>query len=199
MDCNGRLYIKNSTDLVEIQLTEVGNNIIASPITVAQIMEHASKVFDGVLIQNLLGAIYVSIFPESIRHEQIRIKELDHYRIVDAKYSNKVFIVVCVDKKSQYDKLIFRFADDFKTYDIRKIENITYTSGINFSALDNGVCIHLNDDEDIEVFHNKKDSSALRVIDDTAVTGDMKLFSYGAQVLIGRGNQIFSMTMKKAP
>lgn len=199
MDCNGRLYIKNSTDLVEIQLIEVGNNIIASPVTVAQIMEHASKVFDGILIQNLLGAIYVSILPASTHHEQIRIKELDHYRIVDAKYSNKVLMTVCIDKKSQYDKLIFRFSDDFKTYDIRKIDNITYTSGINFAALDNGVCIHLNDDEDIEVFHNKKDSSALRVIDDTAVTGDMKLFSYGAQVLIGRGNQIFSMTMKKAP
>jgi len=194
MSYNERIYVKNGLDVYEIKLTEIGNNIIASPTIVSNVMEKSTHVYEGVILQDLLGACYASVFPSPSAHVQSHLKELVGYKIVDAKYSNKVLMVIG-EKKGKYDKFIFRFDSSHKSYDLSIKADIIY-SGLNFVVLDNGLCVHMNEDENIELFSNKVGSSDTKVIDDSNIDGDMSLYNNGNQVLFSKDNAIYKISLK---
>lgn len=195
MSYGGRIYIKNEDVFSEIQFVEMGNNIHAVPKRVANVMEKATKLFDGVVVQNILGSFMASIFPESKIHYQIKCPEFDGYKIVDAKYDKNVLIVIG-SKKGKYDKFILKFDDKFSSYSLRKVDDISYC-GINFTVLDNGIVIHINENEEIEIFSNKKDANKVKVIDSPVISGDMKLFNDGTQVVFVKGKKLYRLKMKK--
>ena len=62
--------------------------------------------------------------------------------------------------------------------------------------LDNGITVHINEDEEIEVFSNKKDSNTLKVINNNVISGDMKLFNDGMQVVFGKDKKLYRLKMK---
>jgi len=192
MDIEGRIYVQNGMNIIEIVFTEIKDKIIASPHIVANVLEQATRFYDGVVIQNLFDAYYASIFPMTKNCQQIALRELDGLRVIDAKYEGKILMVVAVDKKGHYNRFTFAFKDDWK-YDIAKKENITYT-GLNFTVLDNGVCIHIDEDENIEIFNKLSNA---KVVTDDAINNDMLLYHKGAAVLFTKDNAIYSVAMRK--
>lgn len=196
MRYDNRLYVKNGAHILELNFsneTVGGKDLLVTTNTVANVVERATKLYDGIAFQNLLGACWASFFPESGSHHQIRMTELDDYKIIEAKFDNGVLMVVG-SKQGKYDKLIFRF--DFPTFDVRMMADISPT-GLNFIVMDNGICVHLTEEENIEIFSKKKNSPGLKIIDDVDITGDMKLFKMGTKVMVAKDNKIYSMTMKK--
>jgi len=191
---NGRIYIRTADRIHEVVFTEAGNNIIPSTKEAAQVLEHATRLYSGVAIQNLLGSTYVSLFPESGKSYQIPIKELDGYRIVDAKFEGGVLMVVG-QKAGKYDRLIFRFDLKDQTYDVREVEDIQPT-GLNFVTLDSGICVSITEDEKMEAFSVRKNSSSIKVIDDPVVGGDMKLGKHTGAVVVAKGNKMYKVKMK---
>lgn len=200
MTCNGRIYVQSGTNVLELNFTELGNNVQVSSKLVGRVLDlpGSTQVFDGVVIQNLLGRYHASLFPSAGKCYQFGFPELDRYTIQEAKYENNVLVVVGVDRKSgKYDRFVMRFDPEFKTYDLRKVENITFT-GINFTVSDAGACILLTEDEKVEVFSNKKDSGSVKIIDDPAIESDMKLCHDGTKILFTRGKKLHSFSMKKS-
>lgn len=198
MAYNGRFYIKHVDSILEIDFTEIGKKILVSSKVVANVLENSSHVFEGVVVQNLLGAHYLSMFPMPGIHRQVKMPELDAYRVIDAKFDNGVLMVVGTRRQNQhlyYDRLVFRFEQDWSSYDVRKIENISF-SGLNFVTLDNGICVSLNEDDEIEVFSNRKGSTGLKVLKDAVLGNDMRLCKNGASLLFARGNKVYSIRMK---
>lgn len=192
---NNNLYIKCSDSILELQLNEIGQNILPSTLVIGTVLENSSKLYDGVIIQDLLGACYVSIFPTSKIHKQIHIKELDGAKILDAKYSKNVLMIVAIKKAEKtYSRFVIRIDKD-SSYDIREIVNIT-PSGLNFVVLDNGVCICLTEEEELELFSSSKNSSSIKIINDPILSGDMKLFYAGGKTYFAKDNKLYSMTMK---
>ena len=112
---------------------------------------------------------------------------------MDARFDNNVLMVVGV-YGGKYDRFVVRFDSAYQTYDVRIVQDITY-AGLNFVTLDNGVCIHLNENEELEIFSNRKDTTSLRVLSDAAMQG-ARLFKNGAQVLFSKGDTLYSMTLK---
>jgi serine/threonine protein kinase len=194
MSYEGRIFIKEGESLSEIQFVEMGKSLHAVLHIVANVMPQATKLFDGVVIQNVLGNFMASVFPTVGNHYQIKCPEFVGYKIIDAKYSKKVLIVIA-EKQGKYDKFVLKFDDKFRNYSIRKVEGVQYT-GINFIVLENGVVVHINEDEQIEIFKNDKDSADVRAIDSDIVTGDMRLFVDGMNVLFAKGNKLHRMKMK---
>ena len=195
MSYNSNLFIKNKDTFSEIEFIEIGNNIQVVPKIVANVMENSTQIYDGTIIQNMLGRFIISIFPYTKSHYQLNIKELDNYRIIDAKYSNKVLIIIGV-KKGIYDKFIFKIDDNFSTYSLRKETNISNYCGINFIVLDNGIVVHINENEELELFNNKKESTSVKIIDSNIISGDMKLFQDGVKVLFSKNKKLYRMRMK---
>jgi len=194
MRYDNRLYVKNGTAIYEVKFVEAGNNIIPSMKSVANCLEHGTRVMEGCIIQDLLGATYVSFFPEPDKHYQTHIKELDEYKIIDAKFEKGVLMVVG-HKNGKYDKLIFRMSSTFAEYDCRKVEDVTY-SGINFTVLDNKICVHMTEDEKLQLFPSVRNQAQMKEVDDPTLSGDMKLFSYGVQTMFWQGEKVYSIKMK---
>lgn len=194
MSYNGRLFVKNVDTISEIEFINMGMNTQVVPKVIANVMENATQIFPGTIIQNMIGRYIISIFPAKGTHYQISIEELDGYKIIDAKYDNKVLFVIGV-KKGKYDKFVFKFNDDFSIYSLRKEQNISYC-GINFIVLDNGVVVHINESEDLELFSNKKDSTTIKIIDSDTIDGGMKLFKDGTSVLFSKDNKLYRMKMR---
>ena len=191
---SGKLYIKKHESIFAVDLIELPQNLLLGLRLVANVMIRSTRMFEGVAIQNLLGANYVSIPTADGVCHQVRIPELDDYQIVDARRDRNVLIVV-VTTEGRYDKLIFRFSDDFSGYDCRRLDDIVST-GIEFTVLDSGIVLHLAEDGRMEVFPNVRDSAKIRVIRDQALDEDFRLFHTGTQALIARGPSLYKIRLK---
>lgn len=197
LEYQNNIYIKNNDKILKLELNELKDKILPSIKVIANIYEYSTQIFDGCLFQKLLGEIFVSTFPDGKNHRQIKISELSKYHIIDAKYDNNVLMVIGtqINNPSKFDRFIFRFSSDWNTYDIRKVENVLH-SGLNFVTLDNGVCVFINENEELELFSHKKNSPSLKVIQDKVISADMSLYKNGIKLMFARDNKLFSMKMK---
>lgn len=195
MSIGGRVYIQGSNNIFEMAFIESGT-MIATPKPVAGILPNATKMFQGVVIQDMFGSLVASLFPETGHHRQVKLEELSNHRITEAKYEGNVLMIVAVDRESgQYDRFVYRFSSDWQSHDLRKIENISPT-GINFTVLENGIVICLNEDEKIEIFSSKKDKPDVKLVDDTAIESDMRLFHVGNEARFARGKKMYKIKFK---
>jgi hypothetical protein len=143
----------------------------------------------------MLGTYYASLLPSSGVCYQVRLPELGGYQLVDAKFYRHVLMVLGT-KEGRYDKLVFRFADDFGSYDVRVVSNISSTN-LDFTVLDSGVVLHMTDEDQLEIFSRFKDSSNIKILQDASLQGDVRLFHLGAQALIARGNKLYKIKMRQ--
>lgn len=196
---DGRIFVHNGDTVAEITLTELPTGgILASMPDSSGIMKvlnlpSATKVGDGVIVQNMIGRHYVTFFPEKDTYEQIPISELDDYKVIDAKYENHILVIIGA-KKGHYDRFVVRFSPDFKSYDIRIVKDISY-NGISFTVNEKGVCVLLTEDEHLEVFFIQPNSD-IRVVEDNNISGDMKLYSRGKYILFSRDQFLYRISMR---
>ena len=191
---DGRVYVKQGGSLLEVSFVETPTQIWASAKVVGTVLEHATQLFEGVALQSLIGAWYASLLPETGLCCQIRLPELDGFQVIHAKFEGGVLMVVAA-KAGRFQKLIFRFAGDYRTYDVRVIADLA-TYGINFVVLDLGLCLHLSGEGDLEVFPAKYGASALKSFTDPALGGDCLLMKDGSQALFARSNALYRLAMK---
>jgi hypothetical protein len=190
---DGRIYVRTENKVNEIILTDAGAQVIVSTQEVVQTLPHATRLYSGVVIQRLLGTTYVSLLIQSGGALQVALKELDAYRVIDAKFDHGVLMVVG-EKHGQYDRLVFRF-DNSGGHDSRIVSGIAY-AGLNFVTLDSGVCACLNEDEKLEVFSAKRGSTTIKYVEDPVLSGDMRLAKQAGQVLFYRGSKVYRMRLK---
>lgn len=190
---HGRFYLKQHESIFAIDLVETPNNLWLGVKAVANVMMNATRMFDGVAIQNLLGANYASIPIAAGGCQQVRLAELDGAQIVNAKLYGRVLMVV-IANAGRYDKYVFRFAKDFASYDLRELLDVA-TTNVEFTVLDTGVVLHLTDDDRLEVFSSAKDSPKLSLLDDPVLKDELKLFHTGTQALLAKGRKLYKFKL----
>lgn len=197
MAYDGRIYVHSGRFINEIHFVEQGRICIATAQPVANVLEHATQVFRGVVVQQIFNTYHVSVFPEERHHRQVKIGELEGYRLTDAKFEKGVLMVIgCKLDTGEYDRFVIRFSKDWTKYDCRKIENITPV-GINFTVMDSGIVVCITEEQAVEVFSKEMGSQSMKVIrDDKAVDADMHLCNRGG-VQFAKGFKLFSFKMRK--
>ena len=188
----GQFYIKQQENIFEIQFVELSQKILLGVRRAANATMKSTRMFEGLAIQSLLGANYASIPAKSGICHQVHLPELEGYRILEAKLDRRVLMVVGT-KQGQYDKLIFRFAADFTSHDLRVVPGCS--TNINFAVLDSGVVLHMTDEDDLEVFSGLKDAAGIKVLQEPAIQGDVRLFHVGTQALIAHGSTLYKIRM----
>jgi len=194
MSTGGRIYIKSGDKVLELILNEVASGVMVSTKVAADVLEQATKLYEGVVVQDLLGEAFLSVFPRTGTTYQFKVPELKGYRIVGAKYDERVLMVTGV-KGGKYDRFVFRFDEDFTSYDTRKVLDVG-PAAINFVTLDHGICACLNEEEKLELFSNKKGDPKLKIVEDPILGGDMILFKLGGRVAFARGDKLYRLSMK---
>jgi len=191
----GRIYLQNDETISELDYVEIANNIYPLIRPIASVMQSATVMYNGVIVQNMFGTILVSIFPTKGCHHQFSISELQDYKIIDGKYCNNVLMFVGFNRKTGcYDRLIFRFSSDLQTYDCRIVKNIGIAH-LNFTTTYKGVCICIDEQEELELFTNKKDDVFVKTLQDNNVKGDMYLCNSNP-VKFACENKLYSISLK---
>jgi len=191
-----RLYIKQGPSLASIDLLELPSGLRATPQPVANVMEHATRLFDGLALQDVLGSCWATLFPQPGHTYSVRLGELDGARVVDARFDGGVLLVLAF-RGGRYDRLIFRFGPRYADYDLRVTHDVTPME-LNFVTLDSGVCVHLTEAGDLEVFRREKGSAAVKVVRDVGLDG-VRLFRQGTQVLGVRGPAVYELSLRSSP
>lgn len=194
----GRIHVRQNGRLLEVSFTELPSKIIPSVAVIGSLLPQATQLWEGVVTQNLLGAMYVALLPAPGAFHEVRLPELDGCRVVDAKFERGVLIVVG-EKNNFYNRWIFRFRENLQTYELFSTTNDVPLVGINFTVLDSGVVVLMNENEEIELFSRTCGKMGVKIIADHAITGDCRLFSRGVQTLFARDGRLFKFTMKKTP
>lgn len=194
MAYDGRVYMRGNDSVYELLLTDAGAQIVASSQLACTVLPNATKLFPGVVYQDLLGSAHVSVFPRSGATMQSMVRELNGYKVLDARYDRGVLMVVGA-KGSQYDRLVFRFNEAHNQYDVRSVTDITPT-GLNFVVLDTGVVVCLNEDDRLEVFHSTPGKAKVNYVEDLMLGGDMTLVRSSGQLAFHRGDKLYRLRMK---
>ena len=67
-------------------------------------------------------------------------------------------------------------------------------TGIEFTVLENGLCIMLNEEYNLEIFSNNHLDTRINIINDNRFAG-CKLFHRGNQTLVAKDNKLYFIRM----
>jgi len=189
----GRIYVKRGGMLLEVCFVGMPAGTLVSTRQASAVPEQATHLFPGVAFLDLLGSWYASLLAAKGSAPQVRLKDLDGYRLIDARYQKRVLMVVAV-KDGSIDKFIYRFNDQFSSHDVRIVHDIS-VPGVNFAVLDTGVCLHMTHDDQLEVFSNSPSDKMVNVFSDPELNGGCTLYKNGSQGLFARGSGLYRFSM----
>lgn len=194
MVSDNSLYVINGDKLMKIDFTEINDiQVMVSVKNKIKISEFARNIFNTALIQQILGKPHI-VIPLENNFRNIFIAELEGYKIIDAKYSNGIAMIIG-RKDSKYTRFILRFDDNVQKYHMRTIDDID-TPVINFISLDNGIVISINEDSSLEIFYRRIDKPDVKVIKDPNIDPGMKLCHSGMMVRFFKDEGMYSLKMK---
>lgn len=186
-----RLFVVNEQGLIELKLMKFAHPILALGDTWGAM--RSTEWFDGVGVQDALGAKFL-IAPFGIDAcAHVRVRELDGLRVVAAKAGNRFVSVIAIDKKGDYQKLEFVFEKDYSSY--RVWAGQADGPELNMATLPRGVVATIVRDGELVIFVPTADT-VNRVTDRDATT-DMALANWNDTVVFIRNGQVFSLRMTK--
>lgn len=192
MSAGGRIYAKQYDKILEIEFVGSEYKPVVAGKIVGTVMEKSTQMFPGVAVQNVLGSYIASVFPESGKCVQHKLDDLEGYQIINAKYEGGILMLTAI-KNGKYDRFVY--AVDIKSIFQPRIVQDIQNHGINFTVLDNGICISITDIEEVEVF-SRNNVHKIKVIQDNVIHGGMRLFHDGNSGMFSDEKKMFSLKMK---
>jgi len=188
---NNAIYTMSHGKLIENTFVNIGSKMIRRVIEVANLSTTSSTIYDGCVLQDLLGKAYLTLPYKQGACFTKPIPQLDGYRIVGAKAEKNV-VIILGEKKGQYDRFILVYDKQFTKCDVRKVEDVTYDN-INFAVMDNGICILLANQNEIELFSSANQCETLQ---NPPFDSTMKLFTTNDGIFFINGNSFHQIKRK---
>lgn len=186
---NGCIYTIFNGNMTENSFSRLGGRIVHMPRYAGGVLDNATQVFDGVMFQNLLGKMHITLPYEKGKLCILHIKELDGRRLLDAACRGNICIVM-TEKKGIYTRFYLTFNQLFNQYSVRQEDNVPYAN-INMALMQNGVCILAND-ANVEIFKG----SSVRLIDNPPFDSNDSLYVIGGGLHFVEGNKLNTARMK---
>lgn len=198
MSTEGRLYLHSGEGLFEVtylEKTDTNAPFLTGVQKVANLMPNSTQLFEGVAIQSMLKTFYAVFVPSPGKSFSVRLPELEGHKVVEAKFSRGV-LMLYTSSKGKYFKFIFRFDETFSSHDTTVVEDIPYT-GLNFTVREDGMVLHMNHEECLEVFKNRPNSSPGITVSNHGIPGDARLTHSGSWSMFFQGNKLYQFSAKK--
>ena len=190
MECNGILYTMQDGVVSENIVSRRFNKLLYTTRICCEVTQSSSKLFDGVIIQDIYGKINVNI-PFNIGScVAIDIKELNGSVILNAKRIGRYMIVVSVNN-GIYTRHTIKFDSVFTSYDYFN-ETINELEDIQFVVL-NGMCISSRNTASIELFTKP---GIIKSIENTPIDSSNILITSVGKIIFANDNKLYTITMK---
>ena len=187
----GAVYALARDQIVALRLHDIGGKLHVTLEPVATVLEHATRLYDGVALQDLLGACYATLLGEGAGAPQVRLPSLDGARVVGAKYDRKTLVVVAALRgEGVYSRLTFTFADDWSS--IVSVDHDVDAAEPSFAVLDSGVVVSLQDGK---LVLRRPGHPGRRVVEDQAISGSWRLFRFRGGLGALDGDEAFALAL----
>lgn len=188
---NGCIYTVTNGKLVENRFTAFGDKIIHRLNEVENVSIYSATVYEGCVIQDLLGKKHLTIPYKQGACFSKYLPQLDKHRVVSAKSERNVTVIIA-EHAGKYDRFVIVFRKDFSEFDVRKVEDVAYDT-INFTVMENGLCVLLANPDELELFGNNQ---KVEVLNDPPFDSTMKLFNTSEGIFFINGNTIHKIKRK---
>lgn len=189
----GRLVAQIGDTLVELGLREVGPTVIVTPTVLAQVLPRATRVFDGVAVQSLLGATYLALFGGKAGCRQVHVAELDGHRVLDARSEANVVVLIVAEGGLRH-RVVVRVSEVDGSHDVRWTRDID-PGELELVVLDSGVALCRTGAAPIDVFAAAPGSLTLRHIADPRL-GVLQLAQTAGSVLAFHGDVVYRLSSR---
>jgi len=192
-EAGGCLYGLSGRNLVELKLVEAGPILVVAPQVVAHVAAHATRLYDGVALQALLGATHATLLgPRGCL--TLHLPELDGARVVDARCEGGVLMVLS-RRGDAFSRTVFRVDVRSGRYDVQAA-SVPGPEALDFAVLDTGVCVHLDGAGRLQLFARRVGESAEKTLVDETIDGDLRLVARGAALGFMRGCEVGTLRMR---
>ena len=191
MHFNGNIYSIYNGRMIENSFVLGGKNILHATKPISNIFESATKLYSGVALQDILGKCWAAIPYQAGRCFNGPITELNGLRTIDAKFEHHILMVIA-EKGGHYNRYTVCFDEKMEKYTIRIEEKINETA-VNFTCLSNGICVHLADDDTVEVFRS---NDKIKTIKNPPISSDMRLMNDSTGIVFINKNGLYSLKLK---
>ena len=192
-----RMFAITDSGLTELNLMELNsfgpdpNPVLALGQT-WQILRNSTEWFQGVGVQNSLGAKYLIIPFGDKAVSFLRTPELDDVTVVNARAGYRFASVVALDKNGDYQKLEFCLDADHGKYTLW--QGPTDTPEINLAILPSGVCATIVQDGELAIFVPA--NGKVNKVADKKIQTDMLLGTWGDAVVYVQNGELSRVKMK---
>ena len=187
---NGCIYSFYDGKLTENSFTRMNNKVMHKTRFAAQVGGISTKAYDGVIFQDLLGKQHITLPYEQGKVSTLHIKELDGFRILDARSERNVCAIMA-EKKGKYYRIVLTFNSTYTKYTIRSKSDVDYAD-INMTVLPTGVAILATNDQ-VEIFKGDQ----VKVMDNPPFDSTTRIYNVNGVLHYVDGKQIFSAKIKK--
>lgn len=181
---NNLVYTVCNGDLIENSFERMGKLVHRTRV-VSSICP-SFRVFPGVVVQDDFMRCHLAIPYEKGLCANIHVKELDGYRIIDAKHEGLVTVLMA-EKHGDYFKYVLSYDDDLSKYGIWS-EKVDSLHAINFVALPNKLNLMV-DDEKAVLF---KDSDR-KEMKNSIIEASTRLYHDGMTVFFTDGEKLYQV------
>lgn len=185
MTSNGYVYCIRNDGLFQHHFMVLGKTKLVTK-KLASIVSNSSKLYEGVVIQDLFGKMRLTIPYEFNKVANITVPELNGYRMIDASCKGR-FCVIIAESKGVYDRFVIYFSEDFKSYDIETENDISYRT-VNFMVKQNGMAIISKDGNTLEMRYDV--AKGCKEISDAPIEDTMQLHDGITEVLFVNGSKL---------
>lgn len=172
-EIDGRFHLLASGKLFEVVKMVALGRAVAK--VVGTISRHSTQLFPGVAIQHLLGSCFASILSRPGRCAQVRLKEIEGARLVDAKFAGGAgkpgktgVLRVAVDRAGQIEVHTWAGLRPGK-FDFHWSEEVD-TASVEVAELDTGVAA-ISTPDGAELFRVNRPTERRLVRSDRLATG----------------------------
>lgn len=179
-------YIRN------IQL--IGDRIIQQ--TYQEVSTNATTLYRKIFIMDALGTPCAFIpykYNHNVCYLVSLLPKLKGYRIVDARVNDKLVMIVASKYSSVYDRFVYTINNNTLQF-VEEMKDVGLYS-LNFTVLQTGVCLFINENEELELFRLSQPLHKT-VLKDTAISSDMILSNHGAKAMFYKENKLFEFSLK---
>lgn len=185
-----RLFVITDKGLTEMKLKIFGKSVLSVGQTWG-VMVNSTRWFDGVGIQDAMGAAYLITPFDDNACAQVRVPELDYLQPVMARAGNRFVVVVGLDRNGIYQKIEFTLDKDYSSYKIR--QSSTDEAGLNIAILPKGVCATIIDDGELNIF--VPTSGVENIVSDKNILTDMNLSNWDNKVVYIQNGELWTVRM----
>jgi len=190
----GRCFVKNNAlyttiagKLIETTFITMGKKIIPRTVDLDNVSEISSRMCEGIIVQDLLGEIFITVPYVVGRSKTTKLPEVKGYRVLEARSERNVVVLV-TEKGGEYWRFVLTFDNTWGAHTFRLTKMQQYGS-INMTVKPNGVGILVSDLDEIEVFKEDK----VVVYKNPPFDESMWLFNVNDNVCFISGNQIYQV------